>query len=128
MPARCARHERRAGILFSLPVIVLTAALLFLPIVQTFYYSLTTWDGINSTWIGLDNYQRLVSDSVFWRVLLNNMFLLVSIPFALLIPLVVAFLLHQHVMRLAVLPFGLLLPHRHLVGRDRHGVGPLLRG
>ncbi len=89
--------QRRAGILFSLPVIVLTGALLFLPIIQTFYYSLTTWDGIHSTWIGLDNYQRLVSDSVFWRVLLNNMFLLASIPFALLIPLVVAFLLHQHV-------------------------------
>ncbi len=89
--------QRRAGILFSLPVILLTAGLLFLPIIQTFYYSLTTWDGITSTWIGLDNYQRLVSDSVFWRVLLNNLFLLASIPFALLIPLLVAFLLHQHV-------------------------------
>lgn len=89
--------ERRAGILFSLPVILLTGGLLFLPIIQTFYYSLTTWDGITSVWIGLDNYRRLFSDPVFWRVLLNNAFLLLSIPFALLIPLLVAFLLHQHV-------------------------------
>jgi ABC-type sugar transport system permease subunit len=35
---------------------------------------------------------------VFWRVLLNNVFLLLSIPFAILIPLLVAFLLHQHVL------------------------------
>lgn len=89
--------ERRAGVLFSLPVILLTGAFLFLPILQTFYYSLTTWDGITATWIGLDNYRQLFSDPVFWRVLLNNAFLLASIPFAILIPLVVAFLLHQHV-------------------------------
>jgi ABC-type sugar transport system permease subunit len=89
--------ERRAGILFSPPVIVLTGALLFLPIIQTFYYSLTSWNGITSDWIGLENYQRLFNDPVFWRVLLNNVFLLLSIPFALLIPLLIAFLLHQHV-------------------------------
>ena len=90
--------ERRAGILFSLPVVILTGALLFLPIVQTFYYSMTEWNGIKSTWIGLDNFRQLVNDPVFWRVLLNNVFLLLSIPFAILIPLLVAFLLHQHVL------------------------------
>ena len=94
-PLRAA--ERRAGILFSLPVIVLTGALLFLPILQTLYYSLTQWDGLTATWVGLDNYRRLFDDSVFWRVVLNNVFLLASIPLAILIPLLVAFLLHQHV-------------------------------
>jgi len=95
---RLGASERRAGILFSLPVVVLTGALLFLPIIQTFYYSLTEWNGIRATWIGLDNYRSLVSDPVFWRVVLNNLFLLLSIPFAILIPLLVAFLLHQHVL------------------------------
>lgn len=90
--------ERRAGILFSLPVIVLTGALLFLPIVQTVYYSLTEWNGITATWIGIDNYRSLVNDPVFWRVVLNNVLLLASIPFAILIPLLVAFVLHQHVL------------------------------
>src|SRR3990172_11143700 len=37
---RLGASERRAGILFSLPVVVLTGALLFLPILPTFYYSL----------------------------------------------------------------------------------------
>jgi multiple sugar transport system permease protein len=94
-PLRAA--ERRAGILFSLPVILLTGGFLFWPIAQTFYYSLTTWDGISATWIGLENFRRLFDDPVFWRVVLNNVLLLLSIPLAILIPLLVAFLLHQHV-------------------------------
>ncbi len=89
--------RRRAGILFSLPVLVLTGALLFLPIAQTFYYSFTSWDGITSTPVGLDNYRALFNDSTFWRVVLNNIFLLAAIPFAILIPLVVAFLLNERV-------------------------------
>jgi multiple sugar transport system permease protein len=91
------RSRRRAGILFSLPVLALTAALLFLPIVQTFYYSFTEWDGITSTPIGLANYQRLFADATFWRVLFNNVLLLLSIPVAIFIPLVVAFLLNERV-------------------------------
>jgi multiple sugar transport system permease protein len=89
--------RRRAGILFSLPVLVLTGALLFLPIAQTVYYSFTSWDGITSTPVGLDNYRALFNDSTFWRVVLNNIFLLAAIPFAILIPLVVAFLLNERV-------------------------------
>ncbi|OGN81402.1 MAG: hypothetical protein A2X23_10175 [Chloroflexi bacterium GWC2_73_18] len=89
--------ERRAGFLFALPVILLTGSLLFLPILQTVYYSFTQWDGITATWVGLDNFRRLSSDPVFWRVLANNVLLLAAIPFAILIPLLVAFLLHQHV-------------------------------
>ena len=90
--------RRRAGFVFSLPVILLVAGLLVLPIGQTFYYSLTSWDGITSTWVGLDNYRQLFSDSTFWQVLANNGILLASIPLAILIPLVVAFLLNERVL------------------------------
>jgi ABC-type sugar transport system permease subunit len=94
---RLGRAERRAGLLFVLPAVVLYVLLLALPIAQTFYYSLTRWNGINSTFIGLANYERLFSDPAFFRVLLNNLILLVSIPVAIIIPLGVAFLLNEHV-------------------------------
>ncbi len=90
--------ERRAGFQFALPVILVTAAVLFVPILQTAVFSFTRWDGITATWVGLDNYQQLVSDSIFWRVVANNVLLLGAIPLAILIPLAVAFLLHQHVL------------------------------
>jgi multiple sugar transport system permease protein len=94
---RLRRAERRAGVLFVIPAVVLYALLLALPIAQTFYYSLTRWNGITSTFIGLANYQRLFSDPTFWRVVANNVILLAAIPVAILIPLAVAFLLNEHV-------------------------------
>lgn len=94
---RLTTSRRRAGIIFSLPVIALELGLLGLPIAQTFYYSLTNWDGLTSTWVGSDNYSRLFSDSTFWQVIGNNAWLLASIPFAIFIPLVIAFLLNEHV-------------------------------
>ncbi len=95
--SRLRTSQRRAGLLFALPVVVLELALLALPVAQAFYYSLTRWDGITSSWVGLANYQRLFGDSTFWRVVLNNLFLLASVPFAILIPLLVAYLLNEHV-------------------------------
>jgi ABC-type sugar transport system permease subunit len=94
---RLRRSERRAGILFVIPAVVLYALLLALPILQTFYYSLTRWNGIKATFIGLDNYERLFADPTFWRVVMNNVILLAAIPLAILIPLAVAFLLNEHV-------------------------------
>jgi ABC-type sugar transport system permease subunit len=95
--ARLRRSQRRAGILFALPVIVLELALLALPVAQAFYYSLTNWDGIKATWVGIGNYQRLFSDPTFWQIMGNNLLLLASIPVAILIPLLVAYLLNERV-------------------------------
>jgi len=92
-----ARARRRAGIVFTLPVALLVVGFLAIPIVQTFYYSFTRWNGITSTWIGPDNYRQLFADSTFWQVVSNNLILLASIPLAILIPLLVAFLLNEHV-------------------------------
>ena len=89
--------QRRAGIAFALPVIVLELLLLAIPIAQAAYFSFTRWDGITSKWIGPANYQRLFSDPTFWRVVVNNLLLLASVPFAILIPLLVAYLLNEHV-------------------------------
>ncbi len=92
---RTAQH--RAGILFALPVIVLELAFLGLPLAQAGWFSLTSWDGITSEFIGLDNYVRLFSNPTFWTVLGNNLLLLASVPVAIVIPLLVAYLLNEHV-------------------------------
>ena len=89
--------QRRAGVIFALPVVVLELVFLAAPIVQAGYFSLTRWDGITATWIGTANYQRLFGDPTFWRVIENNLLLLASVPFAILIPLLVAYLLNEHV-------------------------------
>jgi ABC-type sugar transport system permease subunit len=96
--SRLARRRRRAGLLLSLPAVVIVVALLGIPIGQAIYYSMTTWNGITATWVGPSTYSTALSDPIFWRVLENNGLLLLSIPFAIGIPLGVAALLHEHVM------------------------------
>lgn len=90
-------QRRRAGLLFTFPVLALLGPLLLLPIGQTFYYSFTTWDGITSHWVGLGTYKQLFQNPEFIRVLENNATLLLAIPVAILLPLVVAFLINSHV-------------------------------
>ncbi len=94
---RLKRSQRRAGLVFILPLVVLELTLLVLPIVQTVFYSFTDWNGLTWKWLGVQNYQRLFTDTTFWRVVFNNVLLLLSIPVAILIPLAVAFLLNEHV-------------------------------
>ena len=60
---RLRRAERRAGVLFVVPAVILYVLLLALPIVQTFYYSLTRWNGINATFIGLVQLRAAVHGS-----------------------------------------------------------------
>jgi multiple sugar transport system permease protein len=95
--SRLARRRRRAGMLLSLPAVVVVVALLGIPIGQAVYYSMTTWNGLTSTWIGPSTYSTALRDPTFWRVLENNGLLLLSIPFAIGIPLGIAWLLHEHV-------------------------------
>ena len=97
-PGGLRRSQYVAGILFALPVIILEGALLAVGIGQAIYYSFTRWDGIQSTWIGLANYQRLFGDPNFWRVVLNNLILLAAVPIAIAIPLLVAYVLNEHVL------------------------------
>jgi multiple sugar transport system permease protein len=43
------------------------------PTANTFYYSLTRWDGIgHKVWVGLSNYRDLMSDPVFGKAFLDN--------------------------------------------------------
>ena len=72
-------------------------SLLFIPIGQAVYYSMTEWNGLTSTWIGPSTYSAALHDPVFWRVVENNALLLLSVPFAIGIPLIIATLLNEHV-------------------------------
>jgi len=62
------------------PALLIYGVYTVYPIFATFYYSLFDWTGIESakTFIGFDNYARLLGDSVFHRTLSNNLILVVA--------------------------------------------------
>ncbi len=59
---------------FSLPALALYLYLVVVPFFQTFYYSLTDWNGISETmnFVGLSNFTKLVRDPTTWKYLWNN--------------------------------------------------------
>ncbi|GAB0117726.1 carbohydrate ABC transporter permease [Acidisoma sp. 7E03] len=88
--ARFQRHRQRAGLAFTLPLLVLWGFLLILPICQTLYFSLTQWDGLEASWNGIGNYLALLHSPDFASVLVNNLLLLLAVPFAVLLPFAIA--------------------------------------
>lgn len=62
-------------LLFTIPTLVLFSIFVLFPIVKGLYYSFFQWSGLstNMTFLGLDNYKRLVSDPVVWRALGNDL-------------------------------------------------------
>ncbi len=71
--------------LFLAPALVLIAIFVIYPIGAVFFYSFTDYDSVTPpTVIGLDNYQRLLRDSVFWKALTN------SIVYPLVTPIIIA--------------------------------------
>ena len=103
----------------SIPAVLLVLLLLGIPIGQAVYYSMTTWNGITATWIGPSTYSSTFSDPTFWRVLENNALLLLAVPFAILIPLGIAFLLTRRY-GAGGSSAGLFPAYGDLLGRDRH--------
>ncbi|MEU1048646.1 carbohydrate ABC transporter permease [Streptomyces sp. NPDC047853] len=75
------RHPRSTGYaVFLTPGLLLSLLFLVVPLVMTFYYSLTAWQGIGDpTFIGLDNYTRLFQDADFWASFRNIAFVIIGI-------------------------------------------------
>lgn len=91
------RERARSGILFGTPTLIFVALFLGIPIIQAFYYSMTKWNGLTTTWIGPSTFINEFKNPIFWRVMQNNALLLFAVPIAILIPMGIAFLLNEKV-------------------------------
>jgi multiple sugar transport system permease protein len=80
---------------------ILTPVLLFLvftlyPVVTAFLMSFQQYNVMKSTWIGLDNYSRMIHDDVFWKSLKNTaLFTIGTVPVNIVITFVLAFFIYQ---------------------------------
>jgi raffinose/stachyose/melibiose transport system permease protein len=84
--------------LFSAPALVVYVMFVILPIGFALYYSFYKWNGIEplTNFIGLDNYKRAFSDTVFLHAMQHNLFVVVgSIALQLPVALAIALLLNR---------------------------------
>jgi ABC-type sugar transport system permease subunit len=94
--ARLRGHQQGrqfAGLLFLAPLILLWGLFLIVPIIETMYYSLMQWDGLSAVWNGAGNYLSLLHSADFGNVLINNALLLLSVPFAVMVPFFIALII-----------------------------------
>jgi raffinose/stachyose/melibiose transport system permease protein len=91
--------ENRSFITFGLlPAVLIYCLFVFVPVIWSTYYGFFDWSGIGAAkFIGLQNYNEIIHDSVFWRALKNNfIFLLAAVCGQVPIALILAILLQKN--------------------------------
>lgn len=89
--------RRLNGVLFVLPALLLVGLVTVLPLLQAAYYSFTNWNGAQATFTGWTNYLNMFVDPELRRSLINSLCFLASVPFGLIPPFIVAYLLHKDI-------------------------------
>jgi sn-glycerol 3-phosphate transport system permease protein len=97
---RATGHTAIHAYLLLLPAFVLLAAFTHIPAIATLIDSfLSTPKGSRpSVWVGLENYEQMVGDPVFWKALKNNLwFALATIPASIGLALVMALWVNERI-------------------------------
>ncbi|GAE07549.1 xylose ABC transporter, permease component [Paenibacillus sp. JCM 10914] len=90
--------NKRIIALYVLPALLVIMAVVYIPIVLTAYYGLNDWNGIGAmTFIGLENYQALLTDGKFWDSAWHSLLLALFSAASLLIYLAVAMVLSSKI-------------------------------
>ncbi|NJK40172.1 MAG: sugar ABC transporter permease [Acaryochloridaceae cyanobacterium SU_2_1] len=91
-------RQRLTPYLFLFPALSLLTLSVFWPALQAFYLSFTRFENLTQTpeWIGLENFQALWQDEVFWQSLRNTLvYLFCVVPILVIAPLGLAILVNQ---------------------------------
>ncbi|MEL7472711.1 MAG: sugar ABC transporter permease [Planctomycetota bacterium] len=104
--------EWAVGLLFISPWLVGFGAFMALPIALSFWYSLSDYTILEPpVYVGLENYQRLAEDPVFWKVMWNTViYAVIAIPLGTIFALVIAGLLNAKVIGLTFFRAAVFLP------------------
>lgn len=99
VPLTKAKREERDGYLFASPWIVGFLLFVLYPLLASLYYSFCDYSVLRKpVWTGLDNFQTLFHDKVFWTSLYNTAyFAAFFLPLSLILSLALAMLLNAKV-------------------------------
>lgn len=90
--------KAKIAYLCILPALLILILVRAWPIISVIGKSFTNWDGLyKNDFVGLKNYKQLFTSGMFWNLFKNNLVLLISVPLQVLIGLIVAVLLYEHV-------------------------------
>ena len=100
------RTHIKVALFFLAPALIAIGLFFFVPVIAAFILSFTDFDIYSlanldyARFIGLDNYERIVKDPLFWKALKNTFyFLLVGGPLSIVVSLAAALLLNSKLIR-----------------------------
>jgi len=88
-----------SGLIFILPALVGIFIFIIIPVVCSFGLSFTKWDLLNPIeFVGLSNYQELLTSSLFYKIFLNTVVFALSVSvLGVIIPLILAVILNSKI-------------------------------
>ena len=106
------RKSTGTAIRFLAPSLVHLTVFIFTPIVFAAYLSLHQWDLVvaEKPFVGLGNFDEMLTDSTFWNALKNTLLFTVNVPVGMAISLAVAVLLNRKLKGMAILRALYFLP------------------
>jgi ABC-type sugar transport system permease subunit len=66
--------DRSAGFFLSVPALIVMGGLMVYPLAYAVWLSFVRWKPKHSTFIGFDNYVRILTDPIFWTGVANTLF------------------------------------------------------
>lgn len=92
------RSESKWGLIYALPAVIAVAVFVIYPFGSIIVHAFTRWDGYSDPiFIGTRNFEALLKDQTFIGALRNNIFFALSVPVQLIVPLCLAFLIHERI-------------------------------
>ncbi|RYG26810.1 sugar ABC transporter permease [bacterium] len=98
------RKEKLAGLIFASPWFIGFSVFLAYPLLASIYFSFCDYSVLKPpVWIGLDNYQELFKDELFWTALKNTLlYAIIALPAGMATALILAMLLNAKVKGMTV--------------------------
>jgi putative chitobiose transport system permease protein len=82
--------------LFLAPALAVIAIFVLYPIVAVVYYSFTDYSIVNApVWVGLQNYQQLLTDPIFWQALEHSLIYLLVTPILIFLSILLAIVVNR---------------------------------
>lgn len=117
LPSRRARSSRRRRQTLTAYAFLLPSLIIFLvfrhgPAAASLLLGFFEWSVVDDPrFIGLDNYQRLVADDIFWKALRNTaLFVVLTVPTDVVLALILAVLLNQRLPGMVVFRLAYFVP------------------
>lgn len=85
------KNEHRVAFLMILPPVIGFLIFTLFPAAYAVFASFTDWNGIGQmNWVGLRNFQVMLTDNYFWKSLWNTFFMMIGIPIGLILSFILA--------------------------------------